>query len=194
MKTILWRRSGAGNWFFSRVQGLIDGAITSLTFDHEGSLWIGNSICINKQYSDLAFERVGSYHGLPVGNITSLATDKLGAIWMGTLQGGVRFFKGSWKYYYGPRWLPSKDFTGQSIISIAVSAKEESSIGLFVTEYGKICYIPQSHLIVGLSLIRFEEWTLEQKAKYYQTLVFPRHFRYGLVSSVSEGSMKSHSS
>lgn len=170
---LLWRQINQGRtWHFFRTPGIIDDNVTSLVFDNNGTLWIGNDICFNLQHLDLTFQRIGHLDGLITRNITSLAAGSFDSIWAGSLQGAMRYYRGQWRYYYGPRWLPSINFqVGQSVVSVA-TMESHVDTGIIATD-------------LGLSIIRWNVWTLEKKANYYQQMIYPRHDRFGLVSGVS---------
>jgi hypothetical protein len=61
--TMLWRLVGGERWVFFRVPGIIDGPIQSLSVDSQGTLWIGNDVCVNLQHQNLTFERIGYQQG-----------------------------------------------------------------------------------------------------------------------------------
>jgi hypothetical protein len=161
-----------------------------MSFDSEQRLWIGNAICVNVQHANLTFERIGGLQGLPTNNITSMASIPFGfgagSVWFGTQQGAFRWkrepegspsFKHQWRYYFGPRWLPSTSTTpGQTVLSLAVSSarsqrtRKEVECAVLVTS------------LPGLSKICWEEWTLSEKAEYIQSVAqSARHQRDGLV-------------
>jgi hypothetical protein len=53
----MWRLLKGVNWHFFRTPGIIDASPVSLSFDSEGTLWIGNEYCVNQQRLDLTFKR-----------------------------------------------------------------------------------------------------------------------------------------
>ena len=160
--------------------GVIDGTPTALTFGPCGELYIANNVSLTRVNINYTFDRIGPLDGLPYNQLTSLLMSPyvprdpppngmatypnlLGTLWIGTAKGYTLFDVQSSKfrgYFYGPRWLP-----GGSILSMV-----QNGAGIVIlTE-------------VGLAVIYPEEWTLEKKAKHYQTML-SRHIREpGLVS------------
>lgn len=150
-------------WRYEWVGYIIDDTITSLAFDANNTLWIGNAWSINLMYSNGSFDRICGPSGLPFNNVTSLSfQSSLNAMWAGTTQGAMRYSNGSWKYYFGARWI-----WGSKVASIASSPSTYSTI---VVVDG------------GVSNITFEYWTLASKAEFYQNMVqSPSHLRMGLA-------------
>jgi hypothetical protein len=66
-----------------------------------------------------------------------------------------------WRYYAGRRWLPG----------VHIGA-------LVPVGRGALLAVSDS----GLAVLQAEAWTLQKKAAYYQTIVSPRHDRYGYVN------------
>ncbi|CUG82690.1 Hypothetical protein, putative, partial [Bodo saltans] len=107
-------------------------------------------------------------------NITSgVLSGSTDNVWFGTVF-GVSMLRpdGSWKYFFGPRWLPGEGFTtGMAVQSLAAgyNPADGSEVVLVATD-------------TGLSLIYTLSWTsLETKAAFYQSQM-PRFLRFGLVS------------
>ena len=57
IQTLMWRLLKGVTWHYFRTPGLIDASPVALAFDAEGTLWIGNEYCVNKQHLDLTFKR-----------------------------------------------------------------------------------------------------------------------------------------
>lgn len=72
---------------------------------------------------------------------------------------------GLWSYRNGPRWL-----SDSTVGSVFVAPAAGGISRTFVTGTN------------GLSVIRREMWTLQQKAAWYYAMVEPRHDRFGLVA------------
>lgn len=168
----MYRRLPDGmSWYMFETPGIIDDSPTALTFDSAGTLWIANDVCVNQHYlANFTFNRVGGYQGLPMANLTSACTAPSGAVWIGSVgQGATRYLAGEWKYFLGPRWFPTTDTkhnnTVSSIVVIDVLGTETA---LLATDG-------------GLSIIRYNTWTLEAKADYMQSLIYPAHERFGLI-------------
>ena len=151
-------------WSSVFVGGLIDKPITAMQFDAAGTLWIGNVDCVNRLHPDGTFDRISGLQGLPYNRIIAMTCGKDGEMWFGTEKGACRYAEGSWKYYYGPRW-----HWGESIRSIA--AQSDGTVWLVSDK--------------GLSKIQFAEWTLRRKADHYESMVRPRHDRFGLTADCS---------
>lgn len=164
----------ASRWRYEWVIGVVDAPITALQFDKHQNLWIGNSDCINLMHNNGTFQRIsGQKGGLPSANVSCLAADSnSGSVYVGTMFGASRRLDGRWKYYYGPRWLPGRGFTkGQNVSAITSLTLSPQETLVIVTD-------------TGMSIITFKRMTLKQKADHYQSLVYPRHDRYGLTSNV----------
>eukprot|EP01012_Entosiphon_sulcatum_P007568 TRINITY_DN13878_c0_g1_i1.p1 TRINITY_DN13878_c0_g1~~TRINITY_DN13878_c0_g1_i1.p1 ORF type:complete len:778 (-),score=92.44 TRINITY_DN13878_c0_g1_i1:7-2340(-) len=190
--TLLWRTLPSGQWHFFRTPGIIDDAITSLAFDANGALWIGNNVCINVMHSNYTFQRLGyGVNGLPYANVTSLSAVPLPGtgvavgssspvVYAGTAMGAMRHEENnlqtslglsSWKYYYGPRWLPQRDITqAQFGRVVSVSSGRDggnNEVAVFVTP-------------LGLTFLRRIQFTLLEKAEHYENMM-SRHDLYGQV-------------
>lgn len=162
----LYMFNGTG-WRYDWVGYIIDGPITSLSYDNFNTLWIGNEWSINQRYENGSFNRISGPTGLPYGNITYLNfQSSTNSMWVGTLKGAMRYNAGQWKYYFGPRWI-----WGEAVLSIASA----------VSTYSTIVIVDG-----GVSNITFEYWTLSAKAAYYQNMVqSPSHLRSGLAGQCS---------
>ncbi len=148
-------------WRFEWIEAMFGEAVTALRFDQSGVLWIGTESCLHRWNPDLTFDRITGLEGLPYNNILTIEEGRPNEIWIGTTKGAIRHFEGEWDYYHGPRWT-----RGEAIHSI--HADEQGQVWLAAEQ--------------GISQLRFREWTLEQKASYYEKMVRPRHDRYGLVA------------
>lgn len=166
--------SGAPFWRFFRVDGIIDSAITSLTYSDDGTLFIGNDMALNVMNLDWTFERhSGGLGGLPYANISSVAAASNGAVWMGTAQGAVRMQGGKFRYFNGPRYMTDIGFGPGNVVKSVTSGTYKSADSTLVLTG------------TGLAWFYFDSMTLESKAAYFQTLVHPYHGRFGLVSASS---------
>lgn len=70
------------------------GAITALTFDHEGSLWLGTLAAGLHRLKPAPFTGYSEAEGLSNRNAYTVYEDRSGAIWVGTLAGGVNRIAG----------------------------------------------------------------------------------------------------
>ena len=107
--TILDAASGAllaWDWVTDPVEGWgapIDDSITALAYGPDGTLFIGNDICLNLRFANGSYARIDGPAGLPIANITSLAIDArtlvetpphdpaLPRVWIGSTMGAVLF-------------------------------------------------------------------------------------------------------
>ena len=118
---------------YSRVPGVLDlygpTAMAALGSD----LYLGTRQCAAVQHEDMSLERICGVNGLPQGNITCMAAAG-GELWMGTTRGVVRrLANGSFRYYFGPRWLPTNDIAKhQNVLSIAVN-NDNSQVAVVTT-------------------------------------------------------------
>jgi hypothetical protein len=131
----------------------------------------------------------GSYIGhLPFANITSLSVTNSNpsdnCVWLGSIYGLMRFNSisnenNAWRVFNSGRYMPNR----LSIVDISsltvLNRIKNAPIDLGSTAVG----ITNR----GLSVIRFEMWTLAKKADYFQRFLDQsnRHVRYDLVSDCS---------
>eukprot|EP01104_Vermistella_antarctica_P001095 TRINITY_DN11154_c0_g1_i1.p1 TRINITY_DN11154_c0_g1~~TRINITY_DN11154_c0_g1_i1.p1 ORF type:complete len:881 (+),score=128.69 TRINITY_DN11154_c0_g1_i1:2-2644(+) len=179
-----------GRWYFYRTPGIIDATPTGLSFDADGTLWIVNSICVNLLYPNQTFSRVGGMQGLPTPNLTSVIVANSGIgnqsgsrVWIGSKQGVVTYSTSElsapfpWRYLYGSRFLPGLlPSPGQTVLALASMSASVSWSG-------------DNTVIVltdnGISVITEQVWTLAEKAEHYQSMIYPRHDRFGLCTQVA---------
>lgn len=81
----------------------VDGPISALAFGPDGTLYIGNAVCLNLRFANGTYSRIDGAAGLPAANITSIAIDTrtlaetpprdptLPRVWIGTLSGAILF-------------------------------------------------------------------------------------------------------
>jgi hypothetical protein len=190
-------------WRFEHVNGLIDSPISSLVYDNtEDKLWIGQDTGITHlipikmstgrlhwYFSRLSGEisNPGSYIGhLPYANITCLSVTNSNpsdnCVWLGSVYGLMRYNSKSsemnqWRVFNSGRYLPNR-FSEVNVSSLTVLNRIKTggdnlgSTAIAITNR-------------GLSIIRFEMWTLKKKAEFFQKYIDEtnRHVRYNLVSS-----------
>lgn len=209
--TKLWIQAyGVANddWRFEHINGLIDSPITSLAYnDVQNKLWIGQDTGITLLspmlmstgqvhwfFSRLAgqISNPGSDIGhLPFANITVLSvshsTSSDSRIWLGGTRGVMRFDMNStdinaWRVFNSARYMPNRE-SQVNVSSLAVLSRASDA----PTSLGSAAVAVTNK---GLAVLRFEMWTLAQKAKYFQRFLNPpgRHDKYGLVSSCSMSS------
>jgi hypothetical protein len=204
-ETKLWIHSyGAGGegWRFEHIAGLIDAPITSLVYnDVQDKLWIGQDIGITLLspitistgdvhwvFSRLAgqISNPGSYIGhLPFANITTLgvshSTFSDSRVWLGSIRGVMRFDPNdtainAWRVFNSARYMPNRESLVNVSSLTVLSRASNAPAGL-----GSAAVAVTSK---GLAILRFEMWTLAQKAKYFQDFFNQpgRHNKYNLIS------------
>lgn len=208
----LWLQTfhnSSNDWRFEHVTAFIDAPIVSLAYnDIQDKLWIGQTaggvtllspIFISPNKTHWYFTRLaghisnpGSDIGhLPYSNITVISIGQSSPadayIWLGCKQAIMRFNANStnstsWRVFNSARYVPNRDsvIDVSSLAVLTRNLKEPSSLGstaIAVTNR-------------GLAVLRFEMWTLEEKAGYLQNLMdrSSRHKRYGYVSDCSMSS------
>jgi hypothetical protein len=180
--TLLWRFLDGKTWHYFRVPGIIDGPISSLEVDLNGALWIGNNVCMNIQHSNLTMERIGYQQGLISTNISSLSyCSHTNSIWVGSsLLGAFRIpnteSRNKWKYFFGPRWLPS---------SIDLSHGNNVSHIVCLPLNNKTSPIQEAAIVAtngGLAFLFYSNLSLEEKSEKFTEMIYPRHDRYGLIA------------
>ncbi|CAF0838329.1 unnamed protein product [Adineta steineri] len=209
--TKLWIHSyGIGNegWRFEHVTGLIDAPITSLVYSEvQDKLWIGQSSGITLLspiimstgrlhwfFSRLAgqISNPGSDIGhLPFLNITSLSVSQSmlpdGRVWLGAVRGVMRYDSNSsdinaWRVFNSARYMPNRESLVHVSSLSVLSRHSDASPNL---GSGAVAITNK-----GLAILRFEMWTLGQKANHFQMLVDQpgRHDKNGFVSDCSMSS------
>ncbi|CAF3641825.1 unnamed protein product [Adineta steineri] len=203
--TKLWIHSyGTDNegWRFEHITGLIDAPITSLVYnDVQDQLWVGQDTGItfllpvdmstgrlHWYFSRLAgqISNPGSYIGhLPLANITVLgvshSTVSDSRVWLGSIYGVMRFNPNdsdmnAWRVFNSARYMPNRNAL-VDVSSLAVLSC--SSTALSVAGSAAVAVTSK-----GLSVLRFEMWTLAQKVRHFQSFLEQpgRHNKYNLVS------------
>ena len=180
------------------IGGTLGTVVVDLEYDPVNHfLWLAESESLHKLNKAGIYFRYGWQQGAPMYNISTLAIVG-GQLYAGSDAGlgmsrvsttaspaqvdavapsidGVTTDAASatsdpwpWAYYYGPRYLPSN--TVRSIIRDNREGAGDSV--LIATD-------------VGLTYLRAEEMTLDQKATALQAFQLPRHDRHGLISPVN---------
>jgi len=179
--------------FHEWVGGVLGTVVEDMDYDpHSDYLWLAESESIHKLSRDGIYYRMGWQQGAPMFNVTSVAVSN-GHVYAGSLELGMSRVSADastapvqvgialdghgagspwvWSYYYGPRYLPSN--TIFSIVPInhldSSSSNELSRNVLIVTD-------------AGLTFLRAESMTLQEKARTFQSTHHPRHDRHGLIS------------
>ncbi|MFT6809492.1 MAG: hypothetical protein ACJA01_002729 [Saprospiraceae bacterium] len=102
---------------------------------------------------------------LPATSITCIQEID-GNLWFGTDQGAFMLKEGEkYNYYYGERWLPDSEV-------IHISGDKKNGINILTKS--------------GLSVLKFEEYTLADKARNYEKQVRERHLRLGFNATLTE--------
>jgi len=181
---------------FLGAGGLVADVVTAVSSFANGTLWLGNSACLNARLPDGRFARVDGLSGLPMSNITAAsaalystlrtsdgkgnvnasivprAGRPLEVLWLGTKTGLIAhdpFAPFRFRFLAGPRWLPD-----DLVLDVAFHPGDGGSRGNALVTL----------TATGMSVIVRSAWTLEAKAAHYQALL-ARHDRYGLTSDCS---------
>lgn len=181
------------------IGGVLGTVVVDLEFDHANQfLWLVESESLHKLNKAGIYFRYGWQQGAPMYNISTVAIVQGGQVYAGSDAGlgmsrvsataspaqvdavapsidGVAADAVSttsdpwaWAYYYGPRYLPSN-----TIHSIIRDNREGAGDSILIATD------------VGLTYLRAEQMTLEQKAAALQKNQIPRHDRHGLISPVN---------
>jgi hypothetical protein len=200
--------SKSNRWRFEEVTALIDSAITALTFDPvQARLWIGyaggvstmSPVVLVDGQTHWALTRLAGQvsdpgsdvGGLPFAQISALgvasgsASDPSsdGRVWLGSARGLMRFDAAAdvpanrWRVFNSARYMPQRD----AVVSV-------SSLALLPRPAGAAALQGNTAVAItlkGIAVLRFEMWTLDQKAAFFQSYFDQpgRHSRYGLVGS-----------
>ena len=181
-------------WSWNWLYGLTDGPIEDFDLVN-GKTLLADKVSLQIRYPDGAMWRMGGFkQGLPVTNLTSVVIasagspssdnslesieleEKGGTYWVGSESGLVLFNNDDtypWRYFSGYRWIVG-DYVNQVFLAQAN--------GVFVlTDY-------------GISAIRLETWTLNEKAAQIQEVYDsgrhgrkdrgPDHPMNGLISQI----------
>jgi hypothetical protein len=195
-------------WRFEHIGGLMDAPITALVYnDEQDKLWIGQEtgitllspIVISTGDVHWFFTRLaghisnpGSYIGhLPFANITTLGVSHSmlsdSRVWLGSIHGVMRFDPNdidlnAWRVFNSARYMPNRESLVNVLSLAALSHARNTSARL-----GSAMVAVTSK---GLAVLRFELWTLAQKAKHFQDFFNQpgRHDKYNLVSDCSMSS------
>lgn len=110
--------------------------------------------------------RIGTIEGLPLGDLRAIALATDGAVWAGG-PGGVLRFTGAdhpwerWHVFAGQRYLPDDDVQ-------ALAAGVDGSMWVRTRS--------------GISHLRYEAMSLDDKAAAVERIIAARHTRHGLVA------------
>ncbi|CAF1074064.1 unnamed protein product [Rotaria magnacalcarata] len=207
-ETKLWiQQYGNGNesWRFEHINAFIDAPITSLVYnDAQDKLWIAQNTGITLlspvvmstgrlhwYFSRLAgqISDPGSDIGhLPFANITKLSVSHSksteSSVWLGGVYGVMRYDSNTsdlntWRVFNSARYMPNRE-SQVSVSSIAAMSRADDTLN----NIGSTAVAITNR---GLAVLRFEKWTLSQKAEYFQNFLDQpgRHDKYGLVSGCS---------
>lgn len=149
-----------------------DSKINFLSFDEFGYLWVGTddgAVIFNNKNRWFASEK---YDCLPKNAVYDITRDGVGGIYFATDVGLIFLDNGKLRYFTATRWAP-----------------ENKINSVFVTEDGSLVVLATNK---GLSIIKGEEYTLAQKAEYYENLIEKYHIRDGFVTGrgIKDGSLE----
>jgi hypothetical protein len=125
---------------------------------------------------------------LPFANITSLSVSNSnssdGCVWLGSIYGLMRFNSNSsennrWRVFNSGRYMPNR-LSMVNISSLTVLNRIKNA----PIDLGNTAVAITNR---GLSIIRFQMWTLAKKAEHFQRFIdeSTKHVRYDLVSDCS---------
>lgn len=103
--------------------------------------------------------------GMPYDNLNCVTQAQNGDVWAGTNEGAWRWRHGTYRYFWGKRWLP-----GNRVSAIWTDAEAEGRTW-FQTESGVAC-------------IEEKAMTLKEKAAHYDAITQERHNRRGFISTI----------
>jgi len=174
-----WRREWATD-IVSEAGGGVDSPGAHVAFTPSGDqLWVGGLLGLQSWDTKYRiFHRMqGLGDGLPLSTVTRVAASS-GALWVGTTRGVARqAADGSWRYMYGPRWLP-----GTVVRHLVVMGSGSGTTEGDCAAVGDVTGATVVVTDAGVGVLRDECWNLDLKAAHYQAMVHPRHDRYGYVS------------
>ncbi len=106
-------------------------AVTSITHDNQGNLWIGLLRSGLLQYKDNRFIHITRRNGLRTPRITALASDTEGTIWIGTNGYGLQQYKSPWFVHFF-------DFENMSEPRVTAIARDSSGRMWLGTDEGEM--------------------------------------------------------
>jgi hypothetical protein len=126
--------------------GPFDDVVYALAVDAAGVVYAGTPTTLNTQHANRSVFRVDCNVGLPFASVTAVVADDAasGRVWIGHAGGGATLWDtsaGTFKYFYGPRYMPGNSVTG--IVSVGNNT-------VLATDG-------------GLAVITAESWTLARK-------------------------------
>lgn len=196
VETLYWRDTedaAVRRWSFLGVGGVIDPNITTLCFlppalasapAARPPLAIGTTHAVHILGDTGVVQRFSGLQGLPAGHATVLANSPSAnaSLWIGTPDGLVEMASdrdAPWRYYSGDRWLVANETSQRSaVVAITVGPPRVGSSG----DVEQVVWVSTTAGLAAISLTRI---TLEDKMAHYQTMVSPRHDRWGWVAQVS---------
>lgn len=143
-----------------------DAKAQAVAVDQAGHRWIGTDQgLIVTAGDDYLFSIAPEPGGLPYHDVTAIALDESSeAVWVGFSEGAALRREGTWRYFWGRRWLP-----GNRVFDIA----SDGSGGAWIATDGGVAHIEARSI------------TLEDKARHYEAINAARHNRYGYTTDCS---------
>ncbi len=140
-----------------------DAKAQALAIDSAGHRWIGtNKGLVVTTGDDYLFTIAPGPGGLPYDDVTAVALDEsTGAVWVGFTEGAALWWDGTWRYFWGRRWLP-----GNRVFELV----SDGNHGAWIATDN------------GIAHLEARTMTLEDKARHYEAINAARHNRYGYTT------------
>jgi len=152
----LYRQDPTGLRLYCRDEELYSSEVNALAFDSSGRLWVGELGGIDIIENGVRIDTLTAEDGLPYYDVRALAYAPGGRMWIGTGLGAARYLDGKWSLRHSRRWLLSDEvrditFDSEGTAWIATAA--------------------------GVSAIKNQKMTLQDKAEHYLDICLKRHVR-----------------
>ena len=144
--------------------GAVEAPANGLSFSN-GGLWIAHGFGLQRY--DVSTGVVAAAPAPPIANATAVAASDE-SVWVAGASGAARFRDGAWRVFAGRRWLAPGPATAVAAVG---------SRGALVATAG------------GLAVFRSENWTLAQKADYFEAVAATTFDRHGLGGDVDLASV-----
>jgi len=167
---VVWLASGEGLWrgsgwewrrFTAADSGLLSDDVRALDADGLGHVWAGTAEGVNVVSPDgEGWRKLTGVEGLPWPEVLALRCAADGSVLIGTTRGCAKLEQGQWRFYHSLRWLPHDRVQ-------AVARQRDGTLWMGTP--------------AGVARVEFGDFTLAQKADFYQRAIDERHIRHGFV-------------